>query len=316
MCVIQINKGMCMRIYNINQYRFNSTFSNSKINESSTPENNLTFRGFSISTFLITQVARHGHEAIKGISSSKKKYQYIKELNSIVDNPNSAAYPDLLFAMSKTPNSLYQENSGWLYWFHGDVPKISELRIKTLKHLSEVPDSNRINIQAKKEFVKSLFDNGHELSQLFLSKFKTLNNALYKSFKEEVIDTCFFSKSYNKIRNSVPPYDSGSLIPTDYRSPYFSYLWLSDYLEKCGVSGATNKTNMFLNAYNNLKLVSSLEKSEYLNYLQQRSSAIQQTKAFILDMMKQIENTGEKDSLDEKALKELKYDYINNLKDL
>ena len=136
------------------------------------------------------QVARNGYQALH----SRKTSEFIRALEYGVDSPYSENFPNVVNALTKTPDALYSENKGWLYWLNDRLPHISELRIRALDNLSYINDNSRVNIQTKKDFIKSLFDNGHEVSVLLAEQMSGLDNSIYKSFKEEILDICFFFK--------------------------------------------------------------------------------------------------------------------------
>lgn len=297
-----------MRISPIKIYSNN--FSCQRNNSKSSTSVN--FKAFDPTSYLILQVARNGVQALR----STKTSEFIRELERGVNNPYSDNFPNALNALTKTPNAVYNENKGWLYWLNDRLPHISELRVRALENLSAIDDNSRVKIQTKKDFIRSLFENGHELSALLAEQVSDLGNNIYKSFKEEILDTCFFSKNYNRDRGKAAPYSSGSLIPNNERDFSFVYCWLSRNLKEAGKYNATEKTKNFCNAYNNLKFLAYQDTYDFSNYIRNRRGAINQSKNIILSTLKDVESTHDNDYYTNKILQNFMDDYNENIRDI
>lgn len=299
---------MCMQVLPVRIY--SDKFSCQKNNFNSTSP--INFKGFDASTFLIMQVARNGYQALR----SRKTSEFIRALEYGVDAPYSENFPNVVNALTKTPDALYSENKGWLYWLNDRLPHISELRIRALDNLSYINDNSRVNIQTKKDFIKSLFDNGNEVSVLLAEQISGLDNSIYKSFKEEILDICFFSRNYNRIRGSAPPYDSGSLIANDERRPYFVYCWLIDSLKEAGKYNPKEMTKKFEASYNNLKFLAYQDTYDFASYIRSRRGAINQCKNIILSTLRDVESSHSNDDYTKDVLQEFMDDYNENIRDI
>lgn len=280
-----------MRVQNI---QFNQGyFSKKTVPETETSEVN--FKG-AFSTYALIRLAIAGRSAT---ITGNKKIKYLKTLESCISKAGSNEYLDGIMALSKTPNSFYdyhhQGFTAWLdSWKKTNVEYVNKLRYNALRGLSKLEDTSHYVIQAKKEFLTSFLDNGHEISSLFFEEFRKLNDAHYGSFKQEIIDKCFYSKRYNREREDL---DYDDLCPRDYSASCDSfnkkghvsnasdmYEPNSDYVDRKGV---------FLEQlYNNLKLVSVLDKSKHRYFIESRRSTINQSKQKLEEYFARVDKKG------------------------
>ena len=114
----------------------------------------------------------------KGIKSSAKtveKIKAIRELEAGLNRPWDDKFVEYVRALTKTPDSVYDyDHAGLIDVFNNDkINFINETRWRTLNNIDYIEDKNHYNIQCKKEFLKSFFENGHELTSKFLETFES-----------------------------------------------------------------------------------------------------------------------------------------------
>lgn len=179
---------------------------------------------------------------------------------------------DAYSALAKTPDSFYSAKNENLFLFdsllnYNDLtPTIPNIRNKGLEYLNyALVDDSHYAIQAKKDFIKSLFDNGHEITTELMYQFSILKDNYYKSFKEEIIDTCLYSKRYNSMRHDP---ELGISVAYDLDNDLFS-----DY--RRNRSSENKRCEQLLN---NMMLLSTLDKSKYNVYIEHNRNIIQQIK--------------------------------------
>lgn len=242
----------------------------------------MSFKGL-LTNFFVVGSLKVGASLLEG----KKNLKYINTIKKDINSDNLNNYINGLVKLTKTPNSFYDhEHQGSILWIDPDSEYINDLRNRALYKISNISDDNHYNIQVKKEFLKSFFDNGHELCQIFLEKFKSLPDCIYKTFKEETIDTCLYSKKYNTIRKNryltEPP-----LYPREYvcrMQPFCIEEFQSNRYDY-----SPSRESVFLGEiYNNLKLISSLDKLRYSTFISNRRSTIDQCKQKIEDHFNKI----------------------------
>lgn len=293
-----------MRITSINQQ---SHKKNAVSYSSNVSQNNVNFKG--ISYFLIGLVARSGVGALK----STQKVKYINALQAGLEKTyDTKGFTETMRAISKTPDSFYDDShQGWTLWLGGFYDRepeyINNLRVRALYHFSSIPETSRDVIQTKKEFLQSFMDNGHEISSLFYDTFKNLNDAIYSSLKIGIIDTCLYSKSYNRIR-TMKDIDS-FCFPRECNSTFIGQPFRDR--EKRGYvdSAADREENIRIALYNNLKLISTLDKRLYHNFIEQRRNTIEESKRI-------LENYFDREIAYNGGPKELYQDYLTYIKPL
>lgn len=232
---------------------------------------NTNFRGF-ISA-LVVIAGKQGYNAIK----STDKVKYLSELQKCVSSCNTNEFIAGVKAVSKTPDSYYNDaHQGWASWTSLVMCKdilryIDELRFLSLKDLDRIPDNNYVNVQTKKDLIKSLFENGHEISKTLVEQFSQLKDSLYSTFKLEVMDTCFFSSRYNSSRKRKLDISS--------RSDFF---YEYDLAEPPAPFGNDNRA---VAAYGNLSLLSTLDRSIYGNYFRNKRAIIDHQKLVVKSLI-------------------------------
>lgn len=261
--------------------------------------NNINFCG--ISTTLVLLAAKEGLSAIK----SRKKVDYLYALKEHVHSNNTEKFLIGVRAMTKTPDTFYNYgNQGWAYWVSGfmdkDLTHLDELRKTCVARLNEIPDNNFLNIQAKKDLLTSCFDNGHEITIDFVNIFSSLRDSIYKSFKEEKLDTCLFSAKYNQVRHKSfwcndNFCSSDTALPTEYEwscNPFN----LQQILDPCLSEDKKDKKEItrLTIAFDNLKLLATLNKYEHLNYLNDKQGVIQRYKQLLENYFARVINSGKR----------------------
>jgi len=243
---------------------------NSKTNYLSTKQvskDNITFGS---DAGLIYLVARGGLAAIKDGPKNYKVAKFLGEMSDVIESPSyyKSKLADTLSALGKTPDNIDGGGSvghAFASFLAGRDNILSilspeqanlrtpELRQKAIKILSLTEDDNNVNIQSKKDFISSLFQNGHQISKEFRDEFAKLKDAYYGKFKEEIIDKCFYSKEYNQSRHNV----WNTLVP---------------------VMSAPN-----CHYFTNLELVETLDNLAHRNYLNARLNVINAEKKVLID---------------------------------
>lgn len=153
--------------------------------------------------------------------------------------------------------------------------------------LNRIPDNNYYNVQTKKDFITSWFDNGHSITRLFVEKFSALPESLYKSFKEEIVDTAFFSTKYNQKRVQNYWYTWGfrydqSSLPSEYEWACKPFSLDHIKLNNCyNNEGHKKEICSLATAFDNLKLTSTLDKSIHSSFINQRRGIIEQSKQLL-----------------------------------
>lgn len=240
-------------------------------------KNNVSF-GVEPGTIIL--VARYGISAVKDGTKLYKLTKFLGEVHNVVTSPRlyNSNIADTLTALSKTPDNVcegkvstslfdsFVNKRSIEYVFE---PKDSEIIVKTLRQqaiplLSEINDASYVNIQAKKDFIYSLFTNGHEITPSFLNEFKKLNDGHYKNLKEEIIDKCLYSKEYNQSRKDPERY--GSRFDSDY-SPL--------------------KQQNLRRFHYNLSLIETLDNGVHSEYLNRNASVIAGQKSLLFQSAKE-----------------------------
>lgn len=227
---------------------------------------------------LIYLVARGGLATIKNGPKNYKMNKLLFEIGKVIDNPKELnnSLPDALSALAKIPDNASKGASfhilgalmgkeKWDNIFAG-MPDlvVSDLRLEAIRTLSLASDNSHVNIQSKKDFMRSLFTHGYDLDDDFFKEFKNLNENYYKNFKEEIVDTCLYSKEYESKRHNA--YSS----TTTEEPP---------------------KKNQFL--IKNMSLVGSLDEKIHGDYLKKIYNTVLETKKYLLNSaMEDYKNGG------------------------
>lgn len=299
-----------MRIQNINsQASYFNRNTNSKITPTAT-----SFKS-GLGAYALIRIAIADRSAT---ITGNKKIKYLKTLESYISRSGGKEYLEGLAALSKTPDSFYDYNhqgfTSWLDSIKGTgVKYVNELRDMAFRNFSKTPDDSYSTIQTKKEFITSYFDNGHEINTLFFEEFKKLNDAHYGTFKHETIDKCFYSSKYNQIRTESLSY---RLCPTEYSAncdPFNQKGYVSNSSEMYDPNEnyVDQKGVLLEQLYNNLKLVSVLDKNKHRYYIESRRGIIDQSKQKLEDYFDKL---GEKDLL--YKIPNLLNDYNANIKNI
>lgn len=206
------------KINNLNksQYLGNCTQRSSKSNIS-----------FGAEGSLIYIVARAGLDAIKNGPKHYNTVKFLQEVEDVLNNPslNGQHLANTLSALSKTPDNI-SESRGYnliaTLMGKGDLLDLilptsvqsPDLDVATLRHsaiglLSKTKDDSYVNIQSKKDFIQSLFSHGYGIQRKFVDEFSKLNDAHYKSFKQEIIDKALYSKEYLQ-KNTAGDFHQGT----------------------------------------------------------------------------------------------------------
>ena len=259
-----------MRINSINTSMYSYKTSSSKKNFCLQNKTNVSYRG--ISSTLILLAMNDGVRSIK----SKQKMQYIHDLNKYAMNGNSEEYLGAVKALSKTPDT-YSDNLPFFATLFNDIPdSIYNIREKALYKLDNIPDNSRFNLQAKKDFMNSYIDNGHEIKKTYLTQFKILDDRFYQSFKEEIIDKVFYSSAYNQKRDTHV-YEEVS--PGNGKPFYAMMQALQNHPEPPNY----REKQAHVVLYNNLRLLSMLDCDTHRDFIAKR-------RGYINKMKSQLEN--------------------------
>ncbi len=218
--------------------------------------------------YWIYRVAREGLVGLKNAPKYYKMTKLLAEIKGVLDNPKhlNNLLPDTLSALAKISDnsskgasfhiiSAFMGKEKWRALIVG-MPElvIKNLRLDAIKTLSLAKDNSSVNIQSKKDFIRSLFTQGYDLDDAFFKEFKKLNEDHYKSFKEEIVDTCLYSKGYASKRHNA------------------CYTWQTPSpIEK----------NEF--QIKNMSLVDSFDEKIHSNYLKKIYNTIVETKKYLLN---------------------------------
>ena len=228
----------------------------------SLPKDNVSFGSVSLST--IALVAR----SAAGIPKNIKFTQLVSEIAQVIKNPNlfKNELPDALGSLGKVPDNISGLGFALVAGFRGKETWgnivtassdliVPDLRLSATRILSLANDDSHMNIQSKKDFIRSLFTNGYDISEDFFEQFKKLSDIHYKSFKEEVIDTCLYSKEYASKRHMQ----------------YVSYVF----------DPPSPKKNEFL--LKNMALIDTLDEKRYSDYIRNNYDEIIARKKILLN---------------------------------
>lgn len=148
---------------------------------------------------LIYLVAKGGLGVIKNGPKQHNLNKLLGEVDNVITYPysNSEKLADTLSALSKIPDSIQTGLGEVLSFFSAKDPLyLNTTRIKAIALLSKTKDDTYVNIQSKKDFIRSLLDNGFSFDKKFTNAFEELNDTHYKSFKQEIISDFLYSKKY------------------------------------------------------------------------------------------------------------------------
>ncbi len=232
-----------------------------------------SFKGMSIT--LVVLAAREGINGIKGYKCVK----YIEELQRQLNSNEPDRFIIGVNALSKTPDTFFDSEHGkWIDWadtftcFRSrgqELRYIPELRFSALQNIDCISDTSYTNIQTKKEFINTFFDNGHEISNILVEKFSRLKDSIYSTFKVEVLDKLFSSHRYNNIRQRRLDINTCS-------SQLFNYDISSSPCQESAFPGHLNR-NLEI-AYNNLTMLATLDKNIYKGYYSRIRPLIERAK--------------------------------------
>ena len=292
-----------MRILPANYYLSGQLRTNNK-------QNNYNVSSKGVTSFLIGLAIKEGSGAIK----SRKKIAYLKALQEYVNSSDSNKFTMGLRAVTKTPDAFYTNDGGWAFWLGTDLDSISDLRDRCLYDLDRIPNNSYYNVQTKKDFLMSWFDNGHGIRKQLCEKFSALPDSLYKSFKEEIVDIALFSTKYNQKRfhiywmrnwdiyqnhlSSLPSEPSWSGEPFNF---YDKKLNRPDWSSKVEIANLTT-------AFDNLKLTSLLDKTTHSEYINKRRGMIEKNKQLLEKYFNDVKSFGYQ------CPPETYSEYINELK--
>ena len=204
---------------------------------------NVNFK--SLSAALMT-VAKHGVNAL----DQNKKLKFVRGLedmyvlrfplcgSDIVDKQREFLYG--YAALAKTPDSFWDGSHSSISSILADVvfnfrcsvtSSIGHIRDVALRRMIDIDflglinDSNTEHVQIRKDFLRSILNNNHEVGGTFQDIFASLDDNVYKSFKEEVVNTCLYSQGYNANRSySTKKQNDMKLIDSLNPSEYSTFL--------------------------------------------------------------------------------------------
>lgn len=268
-----------MRIMPINNINYRFSIKNSIVQNNETNKANVNFNGFGYYMAYLL-----GRESWATLSKSKQ-YDFIRSLEEHIQSYNREKFTDGIRAITRTPNKLYDATSysrlSILGALKGSIEYIRVLRWMGLQKIDLIEDNSAINIQTKKDFFNSLLDNGHPISPMFVKKFKELKDCYYKTFKESTVDKLLYSPSYNQVPKITSQY-----VRSLYRDDKFEkeYEWTHEGL-LLGLDpndSSQRKAKAVAQAYQDLKLIATLDKSIYSSFIGQRQASIKK----LQDMVK------------------------------
>ncbi len=179
----------------------------------------VNFKSFS---GLMLSVAKYGANSLK----QSQKLQYVRNLEDLfVKNYRHSAYDiidkkeafiNAYAALAKTNDDFWDGKHNSIsalladvvfnYGYSTTLP-ISSIRDAALTKMPDfdflgiIDDYNTEHVQIRKDFLRSWFSNNHEITESFQKVFTLLDDSIYSSFKEEIINTCLYSRSYNANRD-------------------------------------------------------------------------------------------------------------------
>ncbi len=283
-----------MRIQPINNtnYRNYAKINNKTIDNISTPSvNNVSFG--SLSSLLLYAVAKEGISTL----SKRKYYEFLKNLDKHIFSSDIEKFNIGINALTKTPNSLYDSKFsriGVLNSFSDyNLNLVQDLRWKGLKKIHLIGDSSYINVQTKKDFLMSLFENGHPISPDFVKQFKFLDDRIYGTFKRDIIDIALYSIKYNSQRNDSNCWYNkykGYNIEDDITKYSSQYDWTWHNLN-CRVGSCNEAQHGTIgSAYQNLKLIASINNDNHSVFISQRKNSINQMKSIVENAIQSAKN--------------------------
>ena len=272
---------------------YSNVYCNSNPHARKATNSNINYKG--IPTTLILLAAKEGVSAVK----SRQKVRYLVELEECLKSSDSEKLIAGARAITKTPDSYYDyKHQGWAFWtstFMGKDPQyINHLRQDYLLQIDKIADNNHFNIQVKKDFINSLFENFHEINRDFIKQFQKLRDSLYKSFKEEIVDTAFFSARYNQKR--IEEFWDESWGFNDWRTALpKDYTWRCEPFNLDRSAHYTDHKREICSltvAFDNLKLASTLDKNIYRSYLNSRRGRISQHQQILENYFNKVRASG------------------------
>lgn len=239
------------------------------------PQNkNVSMKGLDPMTLIISRIIRMGVAGVQDIQRSSKKASLLRRL---IDDSYSNFLDDMVpsyQAISKLPDSFYTQQGFWDTY----VPILSHIRQDFIKRLSQIPDSRAELIHTKKDFINSLFNNGHEITIEFRDCFSELNDNCYRSFKQEIMDKCFFSPQFNSMRKNCASICHKELYEHINDGGYFRDRHPEHMIQRVTTEQRAKATGQ---AYCNLKLLATLDRDLYKPYFNARASIINKNKDYL-----------------------------------
>ena len=149
----------------------------------------------------IILAARGGIEALRIGPKQYNILKFLNEVDSIIKSPSRhiGELADTLSALAKVPDDTQSYPvTTLMYMVSGrDELYIGDLRRGAVSLLSKIKDDSFVNIQSKKDFVRSFLDNGIDLLDGSIkSGLRELSDSNYKTFKQEIVDNVLYSKKF------------------------------------------------------------------------------------------------------------------------
>lgn len=211
------------------------TRDNPSLNESQ--KKNVAYRMESVAfkslTGLSLTVAKHGLDALK----QNQKIQYVRELEDLFIKKYKHSASDIIdkqkdfinayAALAKTNDDFWNGKHNSIsavladvifnYRYSVTLP-ISSIRDTALERMPDldffgvIDNTNTEHVQIRKDFLRSLLYNKHEINEPFQRVFALLDDNIYSSFKEEIINTCLYSQFYNENRDYYTKKKNNSML--------------------------------------------------------------------------------------------------------
>ena len=237
--------------------------------------NNISFQAFDPTTLIICKIIRMGVDGIREMRLDSKKSSLIERIVSDANELfwyNRSTELDSCVrsvqAISRLPDNFYYNS-------------VSRIRDDFTENISKIPDSNVNLIHTKKDFINSLFNNGHEITKNLVKLFPQLDDKYYGLFKQEILDKCFFSPLFNGMRDNPNPNSNTHILLFQKGHPTNSRGFLEN-LNGCASlmfeASSPRKRNEIGHAFCNLELLSTLDKNRHSLYIKTRAPIINKNK--------------------------------------
>ncbi len=171
--------------YNFNYYRLK------KENKKSEQRQNVTFQAvdFPLTAYLGMKKINNLREQWKKIIEQKKQFY------NIIENPlrNTNNILPLMIAIGKYKNKP-DESSIYKMFQKDNMPRISEMKIAVLSKIFPLLNDNAAEARnAKKEYIRALFDTDDYQNTTYIKTLKNLPDNYYGNFKEEFAEKVLYS---------------------------------------------------------------------------------------------------------------------------